>query len=419
MKKLGICALGALLVVMFALPAAAVEHEFGGYWRTRAYNQTNFTGEDDTEAQDIQRTDTRTRLYYDAVINDNLKLVNKFEFDAVWGDSSAGSYGDLGTDGVAVEVKHSYAEFTMDNWLFRVGAQGFLLARGFLQDNDGIGLLAMYSGDTFAVPFVWEKVDEGTGAGGEDANEGDIDAYVLTPTFHLSEALKINPYILYLQSTEDSKGGDSLTFDEISWGNLGVDIDFAADAFSLWFTGIFQFGTVEVGGEDADLSGYLFAIGGNTTVGPAGIHGQFVYAAGDDDPADDDMEMFLPPPGAASYYWSEIMGLGTFDNQVSNNSCADAIGNIWFANIGADFTPADKLKLTIDLWYASLVEEDQLGLDDADLGTEVDVKLTYEVVEGLNLDLIGAYLFAGDGTTEDADDDANPYELGARLSLSF
>ena len=50
---------------------------------------------------------------------------------------------------------------------------------------------------------------------------------------------------------------------------------------------------------------------------------------------------------------------------------------------------------------------------------------TYELVEGLNLDVVGAYLFAGDRTTADPttglqyEDDANPYELGARLSLSF
>ena len=41
------------------------------------------------------------------------------------------------------------------------------------------------------------------------------------------------------------------------------------------------------------------------------------------------------------------------------------------------------------------------------------------LVQNLNLDLVGAYLFAGDATTMNADDDANPYEVGARLSLSF
>jgi hypothetical protein len=37
----------------------------------------------------------------------------------------------------------------------------------------------------------------------------------------------------------------------------------------------------------------------------------------------------------------------------------------------------------------------------------------------LNLDLVGAYLFADDATSVDGDNDEDPYELGARLSISF
>ena len=54
------------------------------------------------------------------------------------------------------------------------------------------------------------------------------------------------------------------------------------------------------------------------------------------------------------------------------------------------------------------------GEEEDELGTEVDLKITYELVEGLNLDVVGAYLFAGDATGED-----DPIEVGSRLSLSF
>lgn len=419
MKKLGIFALAALLVAMFTLPAAAVEHEFGGYWRTRFYTQMNFSGNDDDEAQDVMRTDTRTRLYYTAVLNDSLKLVNKFEVDAVWGASAdVRNYGDVGTDGVDVQVKNTYAEIMSGNWLTRIGAQGFLLARGFLQDEDGIGLLTMYMGETFAIPFVWEKVDEGS-PGGEDSNEGDIDALVLTPTFHLSETMKINPYVLYIMSEDASKGGDILIYEEVAWWNLGVDFDYAGDAFSAWFTGIIQAGSADIGGTDYDFSGFLLALGGSTNIGAAELHGQFVYASGDDDAGDSDFEQFVPVAGAQYYYWAEIMGYGTFDNQEPAGApLADNITNVYFGGIGVGFKPADKMKLVFDLWYASRVEEVASGLDES-IGTEIDAKLTYELVEGLNLDLVAAYLFAGESVTFDHPDDANPYELGARLSLSF
>ena len=86
------------------------------------------------------------------------------------------------------------------------------------------------------------------------------------------------------------------------------------------------------------------------------------------------------------------------------------------ANLGASFKAADKLTLGADLWYAQLVEDNAAG--DNDLGTEVDLSADYELIEGLNLRVVGAYLFAGDATYKGAND-ANPWELGAQLSLSF
>ncbi|MEE8481501.1 MAG: hypothetical protein V3T59_09700, partial [Desulfobacterales bacterium] len=62
MKKFAIFAFAALMVVAFTVPAAAVESSFGGYWRTRVYTQTDFSGTD-TESQDVTQTDSRTRLY--------------------------------------------------------------------------------------------------------------------------------------------------------------------------------------------------------------------------------------------------------------------------------------------------------------------------------------------------------------------
>ena len=77
----------------------------------------------------------------------------------------------------------------------------------------------------------------------------------------------------------------------------------------------------------------------------------------------------------------------------------------------------DKLKVTADLWWAKLAEENTFGEDE--LGIEADVIITYQLVEGLNLDIVGAYLFAGDALSADGKNDKDPYELGTRLSLSF
>ncbi|MEW6261363.1 MAG: hypothetical protein AB1547_15820, partial [Thermodesulfobacteriota bacterium] len=63
------------LVVAVAMPTHALENQFGGYWRTRAFTDKNFTGEDESKDFDLDRIDTRTRLFYTAKFSDNLKFV--------------------------------------------------------------------------------------------------------------------------------------------------------------------------------------------------------------------------------------------------------------------------------------------------------------------------------------------------------
>jgi hypothetical protein len=65
----------------------------------------------------------------------------------------------------------------------------------------------------------------------------------------------------------------------------------------------------------------------------------------------------------------------------------------------------EKLSLTGDLWYAGKPEKVN-GEDE--LGFEVDLLATYQLVEGLNLDLVGAYLFAGDAVSLDGKNDEDP-----------
>ena len=396
MKKFGILFLAALLVVAFTMPAAAVENVFGGYWRTRFITQSNFSGEDVTEAQELQRVDTRTRLYYTAILNENLKFVNKFEFDAVWGDAG---YGDIGTDGVAVEVKNSYADFNMGPVNAKIGAQGATMARGFVFDDDFAGANVAFKGEGFSFPIYWIKPFE-SATGGSDSDDEDI--YALNPSFSMGD-ITINPFLAY--ATSKAANADIYL--------LGVNADAKIGAGSVWFSGIYETGDVD---EIIDISAYLVALGGKFNLGAMGLNAQVFYATGDDNAADNTVDAFTGPPGQC-YYWSEIMGFGTFDQQVSNGSPGATISNIMAANLGVSFKATEALKLSANLWYATLAEDDVLG--NTDLGTEIDLKATYTLVEGLNLDVVAAYLFAGDSTTMESPDDADPYELGARLSLSF
>lgn len=455
MKKFAIISLAALLVVAFTMPASAFENIFGGYWRTRFYHNQDFNGLDDlkgnvfdadgnllaegvtsndgTDYDDADRSlvDTRTRLYYTAKFSDNFKFVNKFEMDATWGGDSSG-YGDIGADGVSVEVKNSYADFDLGPVNSKIGVQGFVLARGFLADDDFAGMHITYANDMMSLPVFWFKAYEG----GDDNNTADTDIYGIAPSFNLGDMVKLNPYVVYWESDnlqdyqEDGRSNLPVTavpLDDADVYFIGIDADVNFDMASLYFTGIYQTGTFDFqDGSDNDVDAYLLAIGGSMNLGPAELHAEGFYASGDDDPEDDDIEAFTVIEGQ-SFYWSEIMGYGVFDFYTNAGSPADQISNVWAANIGATFKPIEKLSITADVWYAELAEEDLGGEDE--LGTEVDLKITYQLMDNLTLDVVGAYLFAGDAVRiiDEADDgtffvtenDDDPYEVGARLSLSF
>ncbi len=142
MKKIFVISLALVLIGVWILPASAeVEHVFGGFWRIRAYSLNNFSG-DDTGAQDLQQTDTRARLYYTAVFNDDLKFVSKFEMDAVFGDDERG---DIGADGKNFEIKNSYIDFNQGDFNLKLGTQGKAVARGFILDDDFSGAVVTYN----------------------------------------------------------------------------------------------------------------------------------------------------------------------------------------------------------------------------------------------------------------------------------
>jgi len=441
MKKLFLSFIAAAFCLVSVLPSSAMESQFGGYWYTRFFSNQNFTGEDQSEEEDVRIVDTKTRLYYTAVFHENLKFVNKFEFDAEWGD---GILGDIGADGKVFEIKNSYADFNLGPVNFTVGIQGLTFSRGLWFDDDASGAAVTYQSDSMDLQFFWLKAYEG--GAGKDANDYDVDYCGFNPVFRFGGAWEINPFFMYVYSDDvrnwKNDDGDSIfgNAEEVNLWYAGMNLDANFDMASFWLTGIYQGGDMSFYTKDQnqDFSAWLAAAGASVNIGEkADIHGQFFYATGDDgkdDGKDNDWENFWVPKGQ-SYYWAELMGYGIIDYNYSNNSPGDQISNIMAANIGIGFKPVSNVSITLNVWYAALAEdilvykgekypqENVKTPDNASkenyLGTEVDLIFSVELVQGMNLDLIGAYLFAGEATTLDSKDDSNPYELGAQLSLEF
>ena len=390
MKKIIASALGLMMVGGVAASASAVENQFGGYWRTRMFVQDEFD-----QDGSYFRIDNRTRLYYTAKFSDDFKFVNKFEFNSNWGDDEGG---DIGADGDTWKVKNSYADFTLGSVNTKLGIQGAVLARGFLFDDDFSGIVVTPQFANVSMPFGYISVRTEDGGNAEyDEGMGFIKADV-----KVNDNLSVAPYFVYWGATD---GEDVDMVDVGDWDAyyVGVDLDMNIDMGNLWGTFIYNGGEYK----DGDINGFLAAAGANVGV----AHGQVFYATGDDDADDVDTDSFLSAPGQ-SYYWSEIMGYGIFDNTAPTSAPADKISNITALNGGVTIKPMDKITVSGDVWYAMLAEENDEGEDE--LGLEFDGKVTYALMDNLTADFVLAYLVAGDATG-----DEDVFEGGVRVSLKF
>jgi hypothetical protein len=301
-------------------------------------------------------------------------------------------------------VKHSYADFTLGNVHTSIGQQGRTLSRGFLFADDFSGAVITPTFGGFKLPVTYFlAVDDDVRQPGYDG--GDVHFVHAAPTFMLDN-WTLTPSLAYMNETSVDNN--------MAW--LGLDVDAKFDSFSAWGTAILNTGEYEDldTGANGDAEGFLVAAGAEAGI----FHGQAFYASGDDDDADGDIDTFLGAPGQ-SYYWSEIMGLGVFDNTSSAGSPGDAISNIMAVNLGVTLKPMDKLTLDFDVWYAALAE-DNINGDDA-LGVEFDAKLTYALMDDLNAEFIFAYLMADDATVTapETSNDEDAIEAGVRLSLKF
>jgi hypothetical protein len=468
MKKFTLLAVAALLVVAMSVPAVALENILGGYWRTRWIDQSNFAGEDAKHVgADLNWIDTRTRLFYTAKFSDKLRFVNQFEMNAVWG--GAQTYGQLGADGANFLVKRSYIDLKTDPFHFEIGIQNFQFVRGYIFDDDAAGVKAIYKlTDGIYLPLIFLKSYEGgsgkfVGVDGQlkSADEFDVNGWVFYPTIFLNRTTTLKPHVAWLYSDDYSKAYTQKYSEDYTsqvdyyfshklpgaqklnaW-TTGLEFDTKMDAYTLFATGVMEFGSVDISPfyrkyyynhDSLDFKGYLFDLGGSYNAGPTTLRLKGIYASGNDQDSikKGNMDAFFNPGTeftGASYPWAEIMGFGKFDTRGPataddpTGSLSDKITNRIIGNLGMDFRLLPSLKLAADLWYAKAAEDIKLanGQYGDKLGTELDLVLTYNILENLNLDLVGAYLWADDVITKATtiNDCNNPYEFGAQLSLAF
>lgn len=259
--------------------------------------------------------------------------------------------------------------------------------------------------------------------------------------------------------------------------NLGFDLRYKVDYLSAYLTFIKNLGSVDILAFNSDgtgrptsrmsrtmdYEGWMVDAGLNYFCGPWTLNVGGFYTSGPEDIADSfgsannpagnktgDIDWFTYPL-ATSKYFSEIIGGGIFDNRAPMHEDLQWRGypmpsNLWTVTAGAAWQVLPSTKLAFSYWYFGTSEDVVSGPKrpgdffsqqeflndyftaqnltkndlqfDSEIGHEFNLGLTQKIVDGLVLDVVGAYLIAGDAYSLRSDDQ-DAYEFGARLQWSF
>jgi hypothetical protein len=345
--------------------------------------------------------DTRSRIYYTAKFNENLKFVNKFEFNTTWGDDN---YGKIGADGKKdFRIKNSYVQAKFGEVVTQVGAQAAVFHRGLLFDDDYIGINVTPKFGNVTPVLVWGRAKD-KDFGGQDYT---MDFFHGGVKVAAGDAVNVGAGLTgVIGSSETLATGEAVG--DINYIYAGLDVDLNFDPVKGW--GSFVYQTGDAAGVDVNAFGLSMGV-------DAGVaHGAFYYATGDD--GSDATESTAFAPISPYVVTAEIMGAGsTIDGTFGPASLRWGFSDIMIFNVGATLKPMENVTLKFDGFYGALAEDDTAG--NTEIGWEGDAKVTFRLLEKLNADVFFAYLVAGDVTNLAAGNDDDVMEGGARLSLSF
>ena len=446
-KLLAVAAAGALTVAT-AAPALAMENEFHGMFRTY-FDATNFEINKDVSSlggtlggtptkadQTANFFETRLRMNYTAKLNDDVKIVSRFETNYYyWGNSSytAGraSGGALGSRGVNLETKQVYLDLNTPsvNLNTKIGMQPFTDDfQGIFVDSDmpGVRFTHNYSkGFMSAGFFRWDDADKIKDAGGNDIVYGKQtrDLYVIDGKFDLSKDVKVGGAYYFLNA-------------DLPNGNPG-DVDSSAKNYQLHMLGLnaeAAFGPVNLDGfvvgqygkdhlTDRQISSFAANLGAKMAVAKGTAHANVLYVSGDNHHGAGGTDHgFRVASYESDFYNNNMTVLGRNQYAMINDNAIVFDANnqgqgVIFGAFGYDLPVNDKLSANANLGFAAtdtngnvLNVNTSTGKANSSkyLGTEINGEVAYKLNTFTTLTLNAGYVFLGDYWSNTAPGGATP-----------
>jgi hypothetical protein len=417
------------------------------------------------------RIDTRARFYMYVTASENLRVVTRYELgDIVWGNAASG--GDVHADGRIVEVKNTFIQFNIPHTPVQgtVGVQGIALLNSWLLDNDysaavlsaklnpvniQFGYIGAQNEDAFTqssnIDDVYLNVDYNNGPFAATVVGFYQDGHDTTASIDPQNNIYCTQFSNAAAYTlPGSFLPGYLTARNNNLFDLGVAMSYKMDWMNVYVNFLKNFGSVDLYNADGskygskDYKGWVVDAGGNAFYGPYSFSLKGFYATGPDIQKNSnspeygqlksgaDANWFVQPYGATTVYTSELMGGGILDNNSPFHenyqwtSYGGVPSNLYGLSLGAAWQALPTTKLSAAYWYFGNPNDVVSGYSastgklkfDSSVGNEFDFYLTQDIVDGLKLDLVAAYMISGNAYSQ-YNDDPNPYELGARIQWSF
>lgn len=445
-KKLLVLAAAGAMTVASAVPALALENELHGFFRTY-FDASNFTinksgasiaTDNGTGAgvigsqpfkknlDDANFFETRLRMNYAAKINDDTKIVSRFETNyRFWGNSAftAGRAegGAIGSRGVNLETKQVYLDLNIPSVKLntKIGMQPWTDdLQGIFVDSDMPGVLLTHSYDKAAASFGFFRLND-NGNNKKTYGKETKDLYILNAACeHLKDTKLGASYYFFNGNTPTGYSQFGLS----NWDPTSAQLHI------LGLNGQTKFGPVAVDGFVAAQFGkdhltqrkivaYAANAGAKMAVGPGTLRANFLYTSGDNDKGSDNAWRVASSTDA-DFYNNEMVILGrdkvamVNDNALIYNPNNNNQGALMGA-LGYDMDFTSKLSGSANVGFAAVDKLNSVTPLDTFtgkpngskyLGTEINAEANYKVNTNTTLGVRGGYAFLGDywkGTAAD------------------
>ena len=444
MKKVLLLIGAAFLVMALATPSMAQFKTWGHteihsvYYMNRDNHLANGTGSggEDVATRYIAQ---RFRFYLSYGDPKTVRAVIGFEGDASrWGTTAGGrnNMGQLNTDQVALEIKHSYLDFVipMTPLSVRAGMFWWDVGDGLYQAQDAPGIKLTASFAPHKISAFWYRATD------ENTNN-----YNVEDTYGLQYLLKqkmfdLEAYFAYLNDLRADDYADHPWWAGVSAGYRPGNWDFAAQ-FS--YVGG-QMEALQSGLSDIDYKAWAARGHARYQIGPGffvGIYG--FYSTGNDADKTDEINRYQMARNSEAYsgfgnwlgvFFYKASGVfgPSYDGYQGSFSSYWPWGT-WYGDLNVEYSPTPWLKLVANYMYIGDTASGNPGgsgdintprgarqdKDEDYIGSEINLIASIKIYKGFLYNIGAGYFFPGDVFDTPSKSADNGYAVLSRLVYSF